>query len=319
MVKNRETVVVNLPFEGFYHSLYSDAVDHEEEQFVEWRADETGNKGDLDYEMEWPEALRVDGQELASILFDVTDYRAAYDQIARDYVSAFDCVAGDDLGMTAADTQQRYNYETKEMETEAYRRPSIHMTFESMDSPREYNFATDRVYGTLPLAVMYLMFRKSRANGHAALKATIEERFTSYDGFRSHYSNELADWLEKPLRDYDHNELGTLLIAAMRLASNETDDEMRWRLYEATCGDCGAYQAWESAVDWQKFDAKRMEKRAEKLADWIEEDDESALIWRAHHMAEWSQIVAADESLFTGFDETEKLPYRCPETHDFFA
>lgn len=315
MAKNRETVVINLPFDGFYESSYSQAVDHEEERWIEDRCNESDHEDD---EKHFPEALRLDEQELASILFDVTSYQTAYEKIAREYVAAFDFVAGEDLGFTVADTRQRYNWETKESEPESYRRDSIHMKFESMDSPREYNFATDRVYGTVPLAIIYLLFRKSRANGHAAFRATIEERFTSYDGFRSHYSNHLADWLEKPLRDYDHNELGTLLIAAMRLASGDTDSDMRERLYYGTFGDEGAYQAWESAVDWQKFESKCLEKRAEKLADWLEEDEDSALIWRAHHLEQFAAIVAADTSLFTGFQETGNLPYRCPETPDMF-
>ncbi len=130
---------------------------------------------------------------------------------------------------------------------------------------------------------MIVLFRKSKAEEHATLAQVIKERFTSRDGFLSGYRNELDSWLAKPLRDWDHNELGTLLIAAMRLANVDPEEsETRNALYEATCGDEGAYQAWESCVDWPKFEAKRQEARAEKLAEWMESDmDSASRLWQS--------------------------------------
>lgn len=307
-----KAVIVNLPFDGFYHSAYSEAVDYEETRHIEDRCNESDHDDD---EYHWPEALRLDQGALASLLFDVTDYSAAYFQIARDYVAAFDHVAGEAFGLGVKDTRNRYNYKTNEFEAESYIRPSARMTFESMDSPREYNFTTDRVYATVPLAVMRLLFKRSAAENHATFKAVIAERFTSCDGFISFYSRHLADWLEKPLVDWDHNEFGTLLIAAMRMAGY---DDIRRELYEMTLGDEGAYQAWENAVDWPKYEAKLLEARAEKLAAWIEEDKESALEWITKAHDTFDAIVQADAELFRGF-ELPELPYRCPRTIDMFA
>ncbi len=307
-----KTVIVNLPFDGFYHSTYSDAVDYEETRYIEDRCNESDHEED---ESNYPEELRLNETELGNVLFDVTDYSAAYLQIARDYVAAFDHVAGDAFGLGVKNTRQRYNYETREFESESYIRPSARMTFESMDSPREYNFATDRVYATVPLAVMRLLFKRSAAEKHATLATVIAERFTSCDGFISHYSRHLSDWLEKPLADWDHNELGTLLIAAMRIAGY---DDIRRELYDQTFGDEGAHQAWESAVDWSKYESKILEARAEKLAAWIEEDKESALEWITKAHDTFDAIVQADAELFRGF-ELPELPYRCPRTIDMFA
>jgi len=147
----------------------------------------------------------------------------------------------------------------------------------------------------------------------------IAERFTSCSGFISFYSRHLADWLEKPIVDWDHNELGTLLIAAMRAAGSdvESDDEMRRELYDMTFGDEGAYQAWESAVDWPKYESKILEARAEKLAAWIEDDKESVLAWREKDLARFDSIIATDPELFRGL-ELPELPYRCPRTIDMF-
>ncbi len=310
-------LTVNLPFEGFYNSWYSDAVDREEEQFAEYHAAESNEK-EKDYEAYWPKALRLSESDYSEILFDVTDYSVAYQQIARDYVAAFDYIAGAAFGLVVKDTRQRYNYQTKEFEREAYNRPSIRATFESMDSPREYNFATDRIYADIPLSVMRELFKRSKADKHATFSAVIKERFTSYDGFISGYSNRLQEWLSKPLTDWDHNELGTLLIAALNLAGHD-DEELRSDLFDATCGSDGASHAWEKAVDWPKFESKRLEKRAEKLAAWIEEEREQSEAWIQANSADYAEIVAAEPELFTGFEFTAELPYRCSDTIDMFT
>lgn len=308
---------VNIPFEGFYNSWYSDAVDREEEQFAEYHTEENGEKS-KDYESHWPKALRLDAAAYEEILFDVTNYSAAYAQIARDYVAAFDYIAGDAFGFSVKAMRKRYNVETKEFEPEEYRRSSIRATFESMDSPREYNFATDRVYADIPVSVMRELFKRSKAEKHATFSAVIKERFTSYDGFSSHYSNHLQDWLSKPLADWDHNELSTLLIAGLQLAGM-SEEQLRSDIYDATCGDEGAYQAWSDAVDWPAFERKRQEARAEKLAEWIEEEREEFEAWYSSNRADFEEIAAAEPSLFSAFEVTAELPYRCSETIDMFT
>lgn len=314
-----QTAVVNLPFDGFYESLYSAEIDREEEQFIEYRCEDNGET-DSDYEAHWPEALRLDSHEYSEILIRVTSYDIAYRKVAEWYVAAVDQLLGDTLGYAVKDMRKYYNVNTREMSEESYLRPSIGATFETMDSPREYNFTTDRVYAYVPLGMLYLLFRRSRAEGHATLAAVIKERFTSRSGFISGYRNTLETWLQKPLADWDHNETGTLLVAAMRLAGIDPDEsETRERLYYDTFGDSGAYEAWESAVDWQGFETKRAEARAEKLAEWCESDLEAAAIWRANHADDYCALVAIDPTLTICFAERDaSLPYRCPETPDMF-
>lgn len=86
------------------------------------------------------------------------------------------------------------------------------LEFEEMTSPREYSFATDRIFCLVPMDTIKEIFDYTPLS---ILKGQIEETYTSYDGFHSYYSNKLADWLEKPLDTWDHNELYTLLCAAL--------------------------------------------------------------------------------------------------------
>ena len=127
------------------------------------------------------------------------------------------------------------------------------------------------------------------------LAATIKSRFTARDGFSSHYSNDLESWLTKPLRDWNHSELGTLVIAAIELAgADDHSESFDWRVYQQVTEREGFYTAWSNAVDWRKFEAKRDEKRADKLAELAEFDPELA-------------------------DKVAAQTPRCPDTPDLFA
>lgn len=90
--------------------------------------------------------------------------------------------------------------------------------FEALTSPREYNFETDRIFCDVPLAALeniYLYCDKD------VLRAHIEDRCTSRSGFHSFYANTLDAWQRKPFADWDHNELGILIQAALLTAHHE--------------------------------------------------------------------------------------------------
>ena len=106
-------------------------------------------------------------------------------------------------------------------------------------------------------------------NGHKTLESVIKANFTSYDGFSSFYPNDLETWLEKPLSEWDYNELGTLLGAVMQLCEYfEDNDQFRWQLYESIFSGNGEEdEAWSAGMDWPKFEEKVKELRAEKLEE----------------------------------------------------
>lgn len=93
--------------------------------------------------------------------------------------------------------------------------------YSGMVSPKQYNFSNDRVFAKVPLSKMQAMFESHKEDSFKNLKKIIEHRHTSRDGFASYYSAEVKDWLEKPLVEWDHNELSTLLIATL---DNEIHD-----------------------------------------------------------------------------------------------
>lgn len=81
--------------------------------------------------------------------------------------------------------------------------------FESMSSPRFYNFETDRLFVNLTAGDVARLVELAEPDALARIAA---DRFTSCSGFISHYSPDIADW--GPVADWDHNQLGTLMLAA---------------------------------------------------------------------------------------------------------
>ena len=82
----------------------------------------------------------------------------------------------------------------------------IKMTFESLQSPKEYNFTTDRIFANISyeeLKRIYDACNKTNFNKLAV------DTFTSRDGFNSFYNPAIETW--GPLNTWDHNQLACLL------------------------------------------------------------------------------------------------------------
>jgi hypothetical protein len=161
---------LQLPFPGLYESTLSMELDNVEEQIAE---NEAENRG-------------IDASTVGEALYWSIDYQRAHVRIAQDYAESFSEVL------------------------KAEHEIELELEFKVMDSPKEYNFTTDRLFVTVPDQVITRMRAEVR---ESALRAVIIDRHSSYSGFWSFYSNDLAVWNAKPLAEWDHNELSTLLLA----------------------------------------------------------------------------------------------------------
>lgn len=127
-------------------------------------------------------------QSLANKIWDSVDWAAAHESYAKEYAESF-------LQWLGLDGE-----------------------FESMDSPREYNFTTDRVFVKLTRADLARLWHMTPRE---VLTHAAEERFTSYDGFRPFYPSDWRSWGR--LSDWDHNQIGTLVAAAAAVEHGGTD------------------------------------------------------------------------------------------------
>ena len=259
MSETEDRYVVNLPFfPGMYESALSGALNDAEERDAEYYAEKEipwareepepfALSSEEDPNPEWkPAHLRISKDEYANIFYECTDYAASYREVAKCWVEAFDAWCKRHLGT-----------------------PEKSFVHESMDSPKEYNFTTNRVFALVPRAVIESLFEKSKAEDHKTLARVIKDTYTSYDGFMSFYSNELDEWLENPLEDWDHNELQTLVAAAISRheewkggkCRREEIGNLQGTLYEHTFSGNGED---DRVVDWEKFEKKVSELRAKK-------------------------------------------------------
>ena len=225
-------LLTTLPFCGFYESAASGMIDSEVESFCEYN--ETDNLKE-----EHPD-LNFNG-DIGDLVFDAMDYPKAYRAYAESYAANLAAAIADETGL------------------------DLGLEFESMDSPREYNFKTDRLYAHIEPDKVQAMFEQTN---QGALAARIKERFTSCDGFISFYSNDVTVWLEKPLDQWDPNELGTLLEAFL---SQHAGDLHKFELNLHYDNYEDAQHAFDAGMDWPKYEAALAdliaEKQNEKLAD----------------------------------------------------
>jgi len=87
--------------------------------------------------------------------------------------------------------------------------PEISLEFESLSSPREYNFTTDRIFCYINQNVIETYYKLFLANENS--QQLINDMFNSRDGFSSFYSDFVNNWKTVPLVDWDYNQLMVLL------------------------------------------------------------------------------------------------------------
>jgi len=166
-MKNK--TIATIPFQGFYNSLYSYAIENEINQSLEWYTE--------DHEL--TEAQR---ETLADGYLEKNTSEFYYN-VSKDYAEAFIYEIERDTGL------------------------ALNARFESMESPREYNFQTDRLFIELPETSAVAFINYILANHKEELEKLIAQRFTSCDGFWSNYDNTLEDWGDPS--EWDLNQVGT--------------------------------------------------------------------------------------------------------------
>lgn len=174
-------MLTTLPFSGFYESWHSGALEDAQRSAMDWEG--TGDISDA-FTPEQVEAVN-----------SALDWQKACTEYARRYAEGACELLNEYLGG----------------ETPA----KIELEFESLESPRFYNYTTDRIFCKIPL--LHLRALRVYA-GDEYMQKALDARFTPCDGFSPFYTRNLAAWDEKPLDEYDHNEAGTVLEAAIMKA-----------------------------------------------------------------------------------------------------
>jgi len=113
-----------IPFSGFYGSMWSDALDDEENNYVEDVATER----------------KVSQSDIHDYLWRKSTYHDAYKEIAKDYTRFFESYINE-------------KYDLK-----------ISLTYKELTSPREYNFETDKIFVEVSYKDVLTLARKVGRN-----------------------------------------------------------------------------------------------------------------------------------------------------------
>lgn len=142
------------------------------------------------------------------------------------------------------------------------------LEFESLQSPREYNFTTDRVFVNIPDSEVIRILAETP---RTTLDAVAAEWFTSRSGFSSFYSPDVDGWGD--LATWDHNQLGAL-VAAYVLHRREGERFDMWAEY-SLCEDFGSNG---DLSNWLFTDCKPELLRIAKVGDYLRQREDRA--WR---------------------------------------
>lgn len=224
------TLVIALPFPGFYESSITGGIDHAESceaQSLVGRDEQEADEG-----------LELDENTYLELLIDNADYKAMHNAIAAEYVDAFG------------------NYVCEMFDV------MLSLSFEEVKSPREYNFRTDSLFARIPEETVVNMFE---GIDREHLAAVIKERHQHRSGFVSFYSDDAEDWFEKDVKEWDHNELETLLTAFLTGLQPTGRRKLDLQGLATEVADKIDYSTFlDNHVDWKKFEAMVEDKRDEK-------------------------------------------------------
>ena len=160
-----------IPFDGFYESFISADIEHQIGQQIEWDSDIYDLNED-EQQVLWDSYLSINRSYF-------------YNQIAEDYTNFYIEILNRRLkGFT------------------------LKAKFNLLISPKEYNFETDRIFIDIEKNHAIDFIKYIIKHYKKELENKIKERFTSRDGFWSHYKNDLDLWTQN-YSEWDHNQIGT--------------------------------------------------------------------------------------------------------------
>lgn len=179
-MKKTKTTEILIPFEGFYETISAHRV--QEECFYAWPDKPKRDIEDIDYDLTEEEADKFWN-------YYCDNYETYQQKYAENYARLL-------LG---------------EIETAIdIKLPASNI---NIDSPREYNFTTDRIFLSVPTAFLIKLYNSVNRDIFAEV---IKDKFTDRPGFTSFYANDINDPQWQDPASYDHNQWLTVIEAIIK-------------------------------------------------------------------------------------------------------
>lgn len=209
-----------IPFRGFYQGVWNDGLDSAFESLVDSLCED------------YPELER---REIEAIVPDKAKYELAFDKIAEKYVGAFQDWLEVNCGL------------------------KITLRYAALNSPKEYNFTTDRIFADIDLVDARVAFKKA---GREEVAKAAKALFTSRSGFISFYDPDIEAW--GPLETWDHNQLMSIFVALVG------DADVDFEIYQSDEGQF-VDDAFAACVDWDAVDREILHRIDIHKGDAVED------------------------------------------------
>ena len=214
-----------IPFDGFYESFISADIDHQIGQQIEWDCD-IYDLNESEEEILYNNYLTVK-----------TSY--FYNEIAKDYTNFYIDALNERLkGFT------------------------LKATYKCFESPREYNFETDRIFIEIEENHCIEFIEHIVKNYKKEIEKKIQDMFTSRSGFISSYKNSLDLWIDD-YSEWDCNMIGTC-FELFNLEEEDINYSLRDYLTESIMNNLGNTLG-QKGIDL--LDRKQKEKDKKELMD----------------------------------------------------
>ena len=194
-------MVTTIPFEGFYYSTYDSEIN-----------------GCIDNELQYFESeFNLNENELETLRggYWCKNTKEFLENFSKKYAESFICEIKSETGI------------------------DLDANFESLQSPKEYNFLNDRIFIEMPEKNAIKFINYVLQNHKKELEILIKQNFTSGEGFISKYKNNLQLWGNPG--EWDHNQIGTCFEIFQHLENDIYDTYLlhEWLLnnIESTLSD----------------------------------------------------------------------------------
>lgn len=139
---------------------------------------------------------------------------------------------GEDSDLPRAELEERIDQMDWKTEHENYSKAyvaqmskmlGIELEFVTLDSPKFYNFSTDRIFAKIKQKDVQALQARLDLD---KMNELVKEKFTSRAGFISHYAADYSEWQNQPA--LDHNQIGTIIECI--LIQEEGDSWEDWTI-----------------------------------------------------------------------------------------
>jgi hypothetical protein len=152
-----------------------------------------------------------DNTETYDDIEDRLDYQKAYKEISKQWLNKFNNITG------------------------------LNLEYIEIDSPREYNFTTDRLIARISSEELNPLKNIPKTEPET-FQRVLNRHFKSYDGFCSFYSNDIDDW-DKDMDELDCNEV-MAYIEAYILTEGLDEDDIIDQTIDSSCVYEAAQYVW---------------------------------------------------------------------------